>query len=213
MACVYKEQGRFDEADRLFGEAFNIASKKLMDQDCPEALAAAAEQMDIEKAVRHAEYLCDGSYRNFCGPDSIAKAERTYLLGRVYNANKQYDYAERVLRATLVWYERVHGVNHNNTGECVTVLGAALLSQDKFDDETRAVIQRSLYIHLLNLGPDAKNVGIANHSLGVFHEKRGDFVLAKPFYKEALRIYTKVQGPDHPETVGVKNDLLHVSAI
>ena len=61
LACVYQLQGRFDEADRLFGEAFNIASKNLMDQDCPEALAAAVYQTDcvlesgdIERAVRHA---------------------------------------------------------------------------------------------------------------------------------------------------------------
>ena len=118
LAIVYKKQGRFDEAERLYGEAYNIASKNFTDQDCTvqdcqKALAAAVEQTDcilasgdIDKAVRLAEHLCDGSYRNFRDPDSMAKAERTYLLGKVYNANKQYEYAERVLRAALVWYER-----------------------------------------------------------------------------------------------------------
>ena len=125
LAIVYKRQGRFDEAERLYGEAYNIASKNFTDQDCPEALAAAVEQTenhlmsgDFEKAVRLAEHLCDGSYRNFRDPDSLAKAERTFLLGKVYNANKQYEYAERVLRATLVWFERVYEVNHDMTGEC-----------------------------------------------------------------------------------------------
>ena len=172
---------------------------------------------DIERAVRLAEYLCDGSYRNFRDPDSLAKAERTYLLGRVYNANKQYEYAERVLRAALVWYERVYGVNHTKTGACVTELGLALLDQNKLDDETRAVLQRVLDINVLNQGPNAESVGIANDNLGIFHEKRGEYVQAKRFYKEALRIYTKVYGPEHPETVQVKEnlllDLLHVSAI
>ena len=48
---------------------------------------------DIERAVRLAEYLCDGSFRNFRDPDSLAKAERSFLLGKAYNANKQYEYA------------------------------------------------------------------------------------------------------------------------
>ena len=91
--------------------------------------------------------------------------------------------------------------------------GRALLNQDKLDDETRAVLQRSLDIHVLNLGPDAENVGAANNNLGFFHGKIGEFVQAKRFYKEALRIYTKVLGPEHPATVGVKGNLLSVSAI
>ena len=211
LASVYKAQGRYDEAERLYGEAFNIASKNLMDQDCLEALVAAVEQTenhllsgDIERAVRLAEYLCDGSYRNFRGPDSLAKAERTYLLGRVYNANKQYDYAERVLRAALVWYERVYGVNHNKTGECVSHLGIALMGQNKLDDETRAVLQRSLDINILNMGPDAENVGVANKNLGVFHNNKGEYIQVKRYYKEALRISTKVHGPEHPSTVELK---------
>ena len=43
-----------------------------MDQDCPEAIAAAVEQTenhlasgDIERAVRLAEYLCDGKLQKF----------------------------------------------------------------------------------------------------------------------------------------------------
>ena len=166
---------------------------------------------DIERAVRLAEYLCDGSYRNFRDPDSLAKAERTFLLGRVYNANKQYDYAERVLRAALVWYERVYGVNHTRTGECVSHLGEALFDQDKLGDETRAVFQRVLDIHLLNHGPDTENVGDANINLGIFHYRIGEYVQAKRFCKEALRIFTKVYGPEHPVTVIVKECLLQVS--
>ena len=126
--------------------------------------------------------------------------------------NKQYEYAERVLRAALVWYERVYGLNHTMTGECVQQLGGALLGQDKLGDETRAVLQRSLDIFLLNLGPDAEDVGISNNILGVFHGLRGEYVQAKRFHKEALRIFTKVHGPaEHPNTVKTKECLLRVS--
>ena len=110
-----------------------------------------------------------------------------------------------------MWFERVRGVNHNRTAECVSELGAALLNQNKLGDETRAVLQRALDIHLLNMGPDAENVGAANNNLGIFHKKRGEYVQAKPFYKEALRIYTKVNGPEHPDTIIVKESLLLVS--
>ena len=87
------------------------------------------------------------------------------------------------------------------------------MNQDKLDDETRAVLQRVLDIYILNLGPDAENVGKANNDLGIFHEKRGEFVQAKRFFKEALRIYTKVHGPEHLNTVTAKKNLLIVSAI
>ena len=61
------------------------------------------------------------------------------------------------------------------------------------------------------MGPDAENVGIANYRLGLFHKKKGEYVQAKRFYKEALRIYTKVLGPEHPDTVQAKANLLRVS--
>ena len=105
----------------------------------------------------------------------------------------------------------VHGVNHTNTGGCVSQLGTALLNQNKLDDETRAVFQRSLAIHLLNWGPDTHNVGNDYSRLGFFHAKKGEYVKAKRLYKEALRIYTKVNGPDYPVTVKAKEDLLRVS--
>ena len=85
------------------------------------------------------------------------------------------------------------------------------MGQNKLGDETRAVLQRALDIHLLNLGPDAQNVGIANHRLGLFYYKIEEYVQAKPFFKEALRIFTKVLGPEHPTTVGAKEFLLSVS--
>ena len=72
------------------------------------------------------------------------------------------------------------------------------------------MLQRALDIRLLNLGPDANNVGAANNNLGFFHVKRGEYVQAKPFYKEALRIFTKVYGPEHPTTVNVKEILLRL---
>ena len=112
-----------------------------------------------------------------------------------------------------MWYERVHGVNHTMTGECVFQLGIALLGQDKLDDETRAVLQLALDIRLLNKGPDAENVGVANYNLGNFHYKRGEYAQAKPLYKEALRIFTKVHGPEHPKTANVKELLLQIPLI
>ena len=74
-----------------------------------------------------------------------------------------------------------------------------------------AVLQRALDIHILNLGPDANNVGTANERLGIFHYKRGDNVQTKRFIKVALRIFTKVFGPEHPETVKAKEILFCVS--
>ena len=69
------------------------------------------------------------------------------------------------------------------------------------------MLQRNLDNKLLNEGPDAHNVGVANNNLGVFHAKRGEYVQAKRYFKEALRIFTKVYGPEHPETIGLKKNL------
>ena len=75
-----------------------------MDQDCPEALEAAVEQTenhlesgDIEKAVRLAEYLCDGSYINFRDPDSLAKAQRSFLP----RTRVQCEQTVRIYRASI----------------------------------------------------------------------------------------------------------------
>ena len=165
------------------------------------------ESGDVKKAVKYVEEAYSSCGIDFVDPEDIDKAELAYYLGKIYNADKQFEYAERALRATLVWYERVHGVDHTLTGQCLGQLGIALMGQNKLGDETRAVLQRALEINILNLGPDAEIVGVSNNNLGFFHYKRGEYVQAKRYFKEALRICTKVHGPEHPETVKVRENL------
>ena len=171
------------------------------------------ESGDVKKAVKYVEEAYSSCGIDFVDPESIDKAELAYYLGKIYNADKEFEYAERALRATLVWYERVHGVDHTLTGQCLHELGTALVGQNKLGDETRAVLHRTLDIFLLNLGPDAQRVGVANNNFGIFYEKRGEFVQARRFFKEALRISTKVHGPEHPNTVIAKTNFLRVKAL
>ena len=171
------------------------------------------ESGDVKKAVKYVEEAYSSCGIDFVDPEDVDKAELAFYVGKIYNADKEFEYAERALRATLVWYERVHGVDHTLTGQCLDQLGIALMGQNKLGDETKAVLHRALDIFLLNLGPDAQLVGAANESLGVFYEMRGEIVQARRFFKEALRIYTKVLGPEHPNTVNVKTNLLRVKAV
>ena len=58
------------------------------------------------------------------------------------------------------------------------------MGKKKFGDETRAVLHRALDIVLLNLGPDAENVGAANNHLGGFNTMSGEFVQARRFFNQ-----------------------------
>jgi hypothetical protein len=101
------------------------------------------------------------------------------------------------------------------------LLAHILEAQGKLGDETRGLYERCLAISIRNFGSDVSNTAIANQNLGKFYagialkentigSMRPQFLLAKPYCEEALRIYSKIDGPTHPNTVDASSRLSNI---
>jgi hypothetical protein len=96
------------------------------------------------------------------------------------------------------------------------------MSQGNLSNETKELHEHSLAICTKYEGPDGVNTAIASMKLGSFYYQLADtqrsaetrrehLYLSQSNYKEAVRIYTKAFGPDHPRTIQVSSDLSSVS--
>jgi tetratricopeptide (TPR) repeat protein len=109
-----------------------------------------------------------------------------------------------------------------DTGVSVKLLAFILDSQYKQGDETTELYERILAIDTKHGGPDGMNTAISNVALGDYYHRlaKGDRTsyarnehqdISIRKYKEALRIFTKVFGPDNPRSREVLSTLSIIS--
>jgi tetratricopeptide (TPR) repeat protein len=128
--------------------------------------------------------------------------------------------AEMLARESLRIRTRMYG--NDNIGLSCSLLGQILMSQDNLGNETLELFERSLANSTKHYGPDAINTAISNFNLGSFYHQLADkqqnsqkkieyLRLSKSIFKEALRIYTKLFGPDNPQTIKASSQLSIIS--
>jgi hypothetical protein len=92
------------------------------------------------------------------------------------------------------------------------------VAQGKLGDEARGLYDRRLAISIKDYRPDGSSIAAGNYNLGLFYyhlaakqntvgSRRTQLLLAKPYYVEALRIYSKIDVPSHPNTVDASSRL------
>jgi hypothetical protein len=88
--------------------------------------------------------------------------------------------------------------------------------------EVKSLYERSLAKDVKHDGLDGVNTSISNGNLGEFHyelaftdltseERKEHLQLSKSYYTEALRIYTKIFGPAHRDTIDSASNLSDIS--
>jgi hypothetical protein len=87
-----------------------------------------------------------------------------------------------------------------------------MVGQGKLGDETKKLYEHCLAICRMNEGPDGINTVIGNNQLGNFHLKVGTkykmdtiprnehLCLARTYFMEAKRVWTKIRGPGNNNT-------------
>jgi tetratricopeptide (TPR) repeat protein len=159
------------------------------------------------------------------GLDQVSKEVATgyHNLANVINEQKgDFVKAEMLARESLRIRTRIYGNDHVNVGLSCHLLGGILMSQVNLGDETMELLERSLAIITKNGGPDGINSAAANLNLGAFYDQLADrqqnderkivyLHLSKAKYEEAVRIYTKIFGPNNPQSIGASSTLSIIS--
>jgi hypothetical protein len=129
--------------------------------------------------------------------------------------------AEGLARETFRIRSLICGSDDALLGGSIDLLARILNAQGKQGDETRGLYERSLAIFVRNEGPDGFNAATGNGMIGKLYQKlavkqstvdamRTHLILAKSHFVEAQRIWSKIHGPTHRNTINASSQLTSI---
>jgi hypothetical protein len=131
--------------------------------------------------------------------------------------------AEELARESLRIRSLIFNSNAQIVGISCNLVANILRKQGKLGDETRGFYELSLDIAIRNNGPDGLYAADGHLHIGTFYCKVADaqttvnleqkqLLLAKFHTDGALRIYLKIHGPTHPDTLSAASLLTTISS-
>jgi hypothetical protein len=180
---------------------------------------------DLYNAERFSEATLDSLKDPANGLDQLSEevAKGYYNLAVVINAQEgDLVKAEMLARESLRIRTRIYGNDHVKVGLSCSLLARILVSQGNLGDETMELFELAVANYTKHYGPDGTNTAISNMNLGKFYHKLADkqqisrrkveyLCLSKSKLEEGVRIYTKIFGPDNPQTIDASSYLSFIS--
>jgi tetratricopeptide (TPR) repeat protein len=220
-------QGNYVDALPLAEEAYNIVAiaynpVHFKVQDAAGTLIGCLmHNGDLYNAERFAEATLDSlkDPANGLDQESEEVAAGYYNLANVIHEQEgDLVKAEMLARVSLCIKTRIYGNVHVDVGLNCDLLARILTSQGNLGDETMELFKRTLANDTKNHGPDGTTTAAANVNLGTFYFQLADtqqetqrnveyLRLSKSKSEEAVRIYTKIFGPNNPQTVKASSQL------
>jgi tetratricopeptide (TPR) repeat protein len=226
------KQGKYADAVALAEEAYNCVAV-VYNPVHPEVQKAAGNLIeclthkgDFYDAERFAQATLDSlkDPGNEVDQQSEEVATGYFNLAHVINGQQQGDLvkAEMLVRESLRIRARIFHNDDSHVGMSTGLLANILHSQGNLCNETKELYERSLAIDIKNEGLEGVNTAAANGRLGIFYHqlaksqqngktRKEHLLLSRSKCKEALRIYTKIFGPDDPRTIIASSDLSMIS--
>jgi tetratricopeptide (TPR) repeat protein len=221
LYVIYRDQGKFDKAWILVEEAYNCVAIAYnpVHPKVQDAASSLIECLVHKGDFEHAETFAQLTLESLKDPgngldqQSEAVAKGYYDLGdAIYRQKGDLVKAEKLVRESLRIRTRLYGDDHARVGLSCSVLAQILQTQSKLGNETKELYERCLAINIKNFGSEGINTAASNSNLGTFHHRQAEESLSAGIrkeylslsvskLKEALRIYTKLFGPDYPNTV------------
>jgi tetratricopeptide (TPR) repeat protein len=101
-------------------------------------------------------------------------------------------------RESLALREATLGPSAPEVAQSLDMLGLTV-SAEGDHEAAEPLMRRALAIRQLRLGKDPDDdLGSSHHNLGVLHKRKGDFVKAIEYYRQAMQIQGKRWGTTHP---------------
>jgi hypothetical protein len=218
---IHRDQGKFDKALIFVEEAYNCVAVTYnpVHPEVQDAASSLIECLINKRDFEHAETFAQLTLESLKDPgngldqQSEAVARGYYDLGNaIYQQNGDLVKAEKLVRESLRIKTRLYGGDHGQVGVSSNLLATILQAQGKLGNETKELHERCLAINIKNYGSEGFNTAASYNNLGLFYHlqaetslsaerKKEHLSLSVPKLNEALRIYTKLFGPDHPNAV------------
>jgi tetratricopeptide (TPR) repeat protein len=227
----HNTQGNYEEALSFAEEAYNCVAIAYnpVHPEVQNAASLLIELLCWKDDFDHAETFARMSLDSLRDPgngldqQSEAVANGYYDLGNVIKQQKgNLVKAEELARESLRIRSRLYDAHHHLVGVSISLLASILKAQGNLNSETQELHERSLSIDIKHFGSEGVNTAISNFNLGSFYYFRAEdsqstelskdnLQLSESKYKESLRIFTKVLGPDNLKTIQVSSALSIIS--
>jgi hypothetical protein len=208
-----------EEAYNCAAVAYNPVHPKVQDA-ASMLIECLTRKGDLCKAELFAQMTLDSlkDPQNGLDQQSEAVAKGYYDLANVINQQSgDLVIAEKLARESL----RIRVLINSNSpfvGNATGLLASILVSQDKLGSETKELYKQSLANSIRNHGPDGVSTSTVHINFGIYYrmlakgqqtdrEKKEILRLSEIEIKEALRIYTKIFGPNNPRNLQFLSEL------
>jgi CHAT domain-containing protein/Tfp pilus assembly protein PilF len=214
LASLYKDQGRYREAESLCKRALE-ESEQSLGRNHAVTLAAVSNLASLYEAqgrFGEAEPLLKRAIEDseringMDHPNTFATINNLAIL---YEDQGRYGEAEPLLKGALERSTRMLGGDDPHTITVVINLGLLYKRQHRYD-EAETQYKRALDSAERVQGKDHRTTLISADNLAGLYEAQGRYVDAEPLRKRALDGFERVLGRDHPETLIAVNNLANL---
>ena len=189
LAGLYDGQGRYGEADALYGRA----AKSYETAQAPAPLVGPMDhsrgEIPLDRYVPLYERAIELRVRAF-GPDHPNVAQSLRNLAGIHRALGHYAEAEPLFQRMLAIEEKVLGPEHPDVEESRIALADIHQVQGHYA-EAEQLYKRTLKTTEARLGPDHPNVAQNLKNLVALYDSQNRYDEADAYYRRALAIHEK----------------------
>ena len=205
FAMVYKSQGQYDKAERLYNRALEGREEKLgpTHPDTLNTVQSLAVVYRNQGRYDEAEQLYNRALEGHeeklgpMHPDTLIYGSG---LALVYWNQGRYDEAEQLYGQALEGYEEKLGPTHPDTLNTIQNLAIVYRDQGRYD-EAEQLYGRALEGYEEKLGPMHPDTLNTIQNLAIVYWNQGRYDEAEQLYGQVLEGYEEKLGPMHPETL------------
>jgi len=202
LSGTLREEGRYEEAERLLERAIDLARTE-DDRRGPrlaDALTGLAYVFYMRGEYARAEPLVrEALDLRLATSDRFLIAESLNNLGGVLHQETKLAEALDCRSRALAEYEAVLGADHVEVAAVHTSLGRLLDDLARFD-EAEAHYRKALAILERTYGPEHPSIAGTLRHLGLNRAFRGQYAEAESLVDRSLDLHARLLGPEHPLT-------------
>jgi tetratricopeptide (TPR) repeat protein len=211
LATLFREQRRFDEAEKIYTEVFEIAK----DPSAVNELLLAALLNDygvLQKlkgnttgALQALERCAEIRERKLPAGHPHLVSVWTALADLHYTT-RAFAVSEQLFRKAVETCDASLGKHNRVCAPAVNGLALTLVVRG-MPEEAERLFQRALTVFEQTYGTEHPRVAAVLNNMGTLAERRGDFKKGERYLQRALDVWIKVYGPSHSDVASTYTNL------
>lgn len=203
LSVLYKDQGRYNESEKLLNNAILIISSEVEAEDPSLAILFNNKAMLLQSLGRYDESLEFMQSSIEISAESMGEKSANHQrlltnLGVLYQLRGEYGKAEETFLEVISLKEKRLGKNHPDYAHMLTNLASLYVEMGK-DEDVEELLKDAGKIYEKKFGTNHPSYAKNQSYLGNYYRYKGDYENAEPLLREALVIRSKVLGENHPD--------------